>query len=347
MATVRENTIELGVAAGTVIDASNSAAGGSSFTYFNGSPVTTATSMHGSSAADCSGNGVAAAFGWQSLSLTTFGYRYYVRRKSTPGATTQILTGRNSSNYIIGNNITTANKLTLNKWGGGVMYTSTTTLAQDTWYRVEGHGTIATATTGITQWKLFLGDSTTALEDSTSITNADFQTTPLTEWRLGKHSTGGLVEVILDDMILTDTATFPGPYVGALDLQPARSVVSNPGTFAVYGGAADVTVAVTDGSDTTGAISPGSPSGAAITYDFGALTANRQVKLNVRHDSPPDTGNISRQYALLQGSTVIATRTVNPLPSTVTAYTFTTTSGETAAITDWTNLRVRITDTLV
>lgn len=347
MATIRTSTLNFGTI-GDTVSAGDGASAGNALDNINGTPLI-AAGFHDRGIDVSGSSGVNCFIGWAGFDAgLTFAVRYYIKITTAASALGQVFTVRNNSNYILGNNLTTANKLTVTQWGGSSKYNATTTLSLNVWYRVEMIGTIVGVGTGTVQFKLFTGDSTTVLEDSGAITAFDLQASNATGMRLGKHGSSGTMGVIVEDPIITNTASFIGPYSGAVDgpVGPS-SVVSNPGGFSIFGGAADLVTAVSDASDTTGAASPGAPSGAYIEYALPSLTPNRPVKISARHNSPTDTGNISRLYELRQGSTVIAPRTVNPLPTAVTLYEFTTSSGETAAITNWADLRVRVTDTLV
>ena len=346
MALLRTNTCETSAAVGDTVDGTNSATGGNAFTYLDGTPLYTATAMHGTRAVDCTASGSLAGFGWNGLTATlTFSYRAYIRRTSTPSTTFQIIIVRDASGVMHSVNLTTANKLAVTHNGGGsTKYTSTTTLTVDTWYRVEAQATVATTTTGNMTWGLYLGDSTSPLETQTW-TDLNLHTTGATNYRLGKVATTGSLGLIIDDPAFDNTTTAIGPYSSALDTQYPSSIVT-AGTWTLLGTAPDIITALQDGDDTTGSRSVDDPPGTGpTTYGFGPLTASKPVTVVARHCAPAGDGNISRTYELLQSTTVKATRTVNPLPTTPTEYSFTTTSGETATISDWTALRVRVTDT--
>lgn len=348
MTTIKSNSCETASAAGTVVDGTNSAAGGDAFTYFNGSPVYTATAMHGSKAIDCTASGVAAATGWDAFTGTlTFAYRWYLRRTATPSTAAQIMTCRNSTQVIHSVNIRTDNKLQITQGDGSVsIATCATTLTQDTWYRVEATMTVATTSTGSMTWNLYLGDSTTPTETLGPYTNLNFGSTTIQYWRIGKQATSGSIGLIFDDPNINNAATLIGPYSGALDTVRPSSVTS-AGTWTVGGSSSNLATATSDDDDTTYARSVDDPSAAAMTVAFPTLNSSSSITVTVRHRAPAGDGNISRQYELLQTATQKATRTVNPLPTDWADYSFTLTSGEAATVTDRTALRLRVTDTKV
>lgn len=345
MTTIKSNSCESAASVGAAVDGTNSAAGGDAFTYFNGSPVYTATAMHGSKAIDCTASAVAAATGWDSITGTlTFAYRYYIRRTATPSATAQIMVCRNSTQAIHTVNLRTDNKLQITQSDGSVSIAiSGITLTQDTWYRVEATMTVATTSTGQMTWKLFAGDSTTALETLGPYTNLNFGSTNIIHWRLGKQATSGSIGLIIDDLNINNAASFIGPYSGAQDTVRPSSVVTNADGWTLFGSSADIASATSDDDDTTGGRSPDDPTSDAITLGFPTLNSSSSITVTVRHWAPAGDGNISRTYDLLQTSTVKATRTVT-LPTDPTTYSFTLTSGEAATVTDRSVLRLKITD---
>lgn len=99
-----------------------------------------------------------------------------------------------------------------------------------------------------------------------------------------------------------------------------------------------------DELDTTYAQSPATPSSASLTVAFDPITTG-QVTVKTRNVASVSSPVITRTIDLMQGATVIATRTiiVTMIPQD---HSFTTTATETGNITDRTALRVRHTDTV-
>lgn len=116
------------------------------------------------------------------------------------------------------------------------------------------------------------------------------------------------------------------------------SQVSNAGSWVNVGGATSYGV-LADGSDSTYIETPSSPAGASIALGLDNL-ASGQVTVTARaRYSSGSSGSVT--VKLMQGATVIATWT-QALTSTMAAYSFTTTAPQTAAITDFSALRVAI-----
>jgi len=292
MTILRSNNFEAGVAAGTAIDSTVSATGGNAFTYFNGAPVYSATHSRGALGLDCSGNAVAAAVGWAGLGTKTFQFRSDFRIAAAPSTTIQTFTARNASNYIIGLNLNTARKLQVAHWAGAVLYTTTTTLAVDTWYRWELWGEVTTAGAGILHFALFLGDSTTPLE-TFDTTTADLQSTNITETRIGKHSTSGTLSLIIDNFAMGDTAAALGP---AANVPPTVSVGASQNVAAGATVSLTSTATDVDGTVASRAWSFDYPTTGAPTLT-GASSANASFTAGaagsyyvLRHTATDDTG---------------------------------------------------------
>lgn len=133
-------------------------------------------------------------------------------------------------------------------------------------------------------------------------------------------------------------------YVRDITARPA-DMVSNAGGFTNEGGAASHVAALADESDTTYIASPEPPSTSVVEFRMTPLSPGN-VSVRTRNKASAASPAISRNIQLRQGATVIAEATINPLPTAATDHEFTTTPEQTAAITDRTALRVRITDTL-
>lgn len=345
MAILRQNNLNFGTS-GDVINATNSASGGDAFNYISGSPTVIA-GMHGLGA-NVGGGAAAFAVGWQSLtSSMTFQYRFYFKRTVTASATTTFFQARSSTASAMAHTMRNDGKMTVIDNAGASQYVSVSALTTDTWYRVEGYGTIGTTTSnGAYTWNLYAGDSTTAIDTYTS-TTMNLSTAGVVAYRFGKDSSANTLGITVDDLMVGNSAAALGPYSNVLDLQYPTSMVTSDG-WTQLGAASPAIDGLFDSLDTTGYRSPSDPSSDLAYFTFGALTPNKPVKVSARHMASSSDGTISRLYELRQGaSTVIATRTVNPLPTVETDYTFTTTTPETANITDWNNLRIYITDNKV
>lgn len=221
----------------------------------------------------------------------------------------------------------------------------TVAITANTVYRLEvGIDAVA----GSAQWKLFTGDSTTVLDQAATTTAQLFGGFPIAKVRFGRVVGSGFIGTIqFDDIQLQDLATgLPGPISNAQSTVRPNGIVANPGVFTNQGGAASLEASLADELDTTFVQSPSNPAGASMTVSLPELSPGT-VTINVKHKADTVSPAISRVYALMQGATVINTRTVNPLPIATTAFSWSTSAGETTAITDRTQLRVRWTDTVV
>ena len=118
------------------------------------------------------------------------------------------------------------------------------------------------------------------------------------------------------------------------------STVSNTGWSAV--GAGTVHAALADSSDATYVETVENPAGSTFTVALGALGAG-EITVRTRNSATAATPAITREIAVMQGSTVVATRSI-ALTTTVTPHSFTLASEELALVTDRTALRVRVTD---
>lgn len=115
------------------------------------------------------------------------------------------------------------------------------------------------------------------------------------------------------------------------------SVKSNAGSWVAVG-AANQTAAVADSSDTSYIETAGNPSSASIEFNLLETLATGQVRIKVKAQRV-DAASGTLVTRLKQGSTVIATWT-ETLTSTLTEYTYVTTTSQAAAITDPSTLSV-------
>lgn len=350
MAITRQHSIEIASAAGTAINGTNSAISGqNTFTQVGGTISLSATAAHGTRGAVTAATAVVSYLGWTVPATLTFAYRYYFNITTAPSATTQVAwVSADGTNPIHTTNLRNDRKLTVTTSTAGTsFYTSTTTPALNTWYRVECEITVATATTGVIAWRLYLGDSTTPLETATAKTDANFGTDGITVARFGKAQAPNTMVLVIDDLATSNDTAPIGPVVAAAGTVFPASILSNPGGWTEFGGAGSIVAALGDSSDSSGVRSVDDPASATFTAVFPPLTPGTPVKVTVRHDSPAGDGNINMVYDLMDGTTVVATRTATALPTTTTEFTFTTTSTETAAITSWSALRLRASATKV
>jgi hypothetical protein len=274
-------------------------------------------------------------------------WRTYLRLSSLPSVRT--ILGRFRSSLatpatIMSMSISTANTIGFYNAVGTWIDEGVYALSANTTYRIEFAVDIAAATV---EWKLFLGDSTTVLETKLATAqNVGVET--IGKIRFGRVVGSAWIGTITwDDWNLKDLATgFPGPVSNAQATVRPSGVVSNPGAFTIGGGSVSLEAALADESDLTYIESGANPASGTVTVAFPELAAGT-VTVNVRHKADTVSPPISRVYSLMQGTTVINSRTVNPLPTVATAYSWSTSAGETSAITDRTQLRLRVVDTAV
>ncbi len=141
-----------------------------------------------------------------------------------------------------------------------------------------------------------------------------------------------------------------GAWVIGLELIPETTqqtiypsvTVSNTGWSAVNAGS--VNAALADSDDNSYVETGDNPNGSVFIVDFNDVLGVGDITVRTRGQANASSPTITREVALLQNSTVIASRTLT-LTTSWTTHTFTLTSGEVATVTDRTALRVRITDT--
>lgn len=117
-----------------------------------------------------------------------------------------------------------------------------------------------------------------------------------------------------------------------------ESQISNAGVWVPNGAASNV-AALADASDATSADTPSNPTSASLIVKLGSLTSGQ---VSITHRSRYQTGGSgSITVKLKQGATDIASWT-QALTTSYVDYVHTTTSGQTAAISDFTDLRVEL-----
>lgn len=216
-----QNTFEGGTNGATITTSNSGGASGTAWDFIEilaGATATyTTTASNGSRAASFTGNGAHAYLQWYITSTTKMSLRAYVRLPALPSAEFQAITPRSTTDYIGSVNFTTAGKIKLTSAAPGTptLFTATTALSVNTWYRVEVSWEVGTTTAnGKVQFKYFLGDGTTAIESFTS-TTANLGTSPIVDLRLGKINNTGNTPIMIDS-VTYDPATVAllGPHTG-------------------------------------------------------------------------------------------------------------------------------------
>ncbi len=243
---IRKNNFDF-AAQGTIVTVANSGSSSNDpFDIIGGTPAIIADGMH-STGINTTANAESSVVRWNLTTTTAFSSRYYFRLIEAPSATMQLHILRNSSTTITGNNLTATSKITLVKNGGGAVYTSTTTLATNTWYRVAIWGTVATASTGVLHFRLYEVDATTPLESYDSATT-DLGTVGVNNTLLGKPGSSGSVGLYVDDWAFADTAS-------EISIATSNSApVANAGTDQIVDPSTIVTLSGSSSYDSDGSI---------------------------------------------------------------------------------------------
>jgi hypothetical protein len=304
-----------------------------------------ASAMHGAMgcAMTTTASTVAMFMEYNVPSANRYTWRTYIRFSSLPGVRTILGRYRSSAATpatIISMSLSTINTIGFYNAAGTWIDEGTVALAANTIYRIEFAVDITAATV---EWKLFAGDSTTVL-DTKLASAVNVGVDPIGKIRFGRVVGSTWIGTIdWDDWNVQDLTTgFPGPLSSATTTVRPTSIVSNPGVFTSIGGASSLFAALADEADTTYIQSPANPSGTSITLGMPELSAGTPT-VTMRHAADVASPVIGVTYDLLQGTTVVSTRTIATLPTTITDYSWTATSGETAVVTDRTQLRVRVT----
>jgi len=357
--TVKKNGFDAGTLGGSVATDSGAGAGvdtfnsvsitaGGSLTYDN-----THTAHGTQSIKSIPASGGSTTLIWSGLSSTAMAAQMYIYLTALPTADMYLMRFTVAGVRKASMHINAAGKLRLSDSTGTTGLTGWTgggTAAQSTiplngWIRVSMFAQ-STATNATFIGAYYSADSTSAI-DSISVSTANGGGTAFDAVTFCKTDSSTYVTAHWYDCIQLDDAAsgLLGPWVDPAS-SPVRpiSLVSNAGTFTNDGGAADIPSALADELDTTMATSPVNPAAAVMEVKLGSLSAGGNVTVTARHKATAGSP-ITRTYSLVQGTTIIKSQSV-VLPTTATDWSMTTTSGETATITDRSDLRVRISDTV-
>lgn len=213
------------------------------------------------------------------------------------------------------------------------------TTVPNTWYRIEA---LIDVIAGTGKVRVYKGNALTLLaelnQESMNLGAAQIETADV----FGNRS----MTTDIDDVRLDDGSTsWLGP--ARPTLEPSSTVrpwdmVDNSGGYSAVGTSSFVT-AVADESDSTYVESINSPVNTPIIYALNPLTLG-PVTVRLRHNATSASPTITRTIRLMQGSTLIAQRATT-LPTTITDYSFTTTTSETNLL-EWprNNLYLEIRD---
>lgn len=220
-----------------------------------------------------------------------------------------------------------------------------TGLTPGTKYRLAVLVVVGTSTTGQVRSNLYLDNTTTPIGSQFVTTAFNAGTTAITAADIGIVNNAGAAHTMrFDDIRFNDGSTTEiGPVpVTTVTVTPI-SVTDNSGAFTNQGGAASIQAALSDASDATYIESPTAPANKGVTVKLAALAAGA-TKITVRARLQPAGGPATTQKVeLLQGTTVIAAGGVTTVTDTFADYVLALTTTQNNAITDRTNLHVRIT----
>lgn len=233
-------------------------------------------------------------------------------------------------------------KLTIYNTSGSAVASTTFTPTAGVKYRIEF---ACNAVTGKAELAVYLGDSTTPIETPLDpAAGQSFGAAQITRYRLGRLQGTAFIGVFNYDSlrVLPLVTGLVGPVSsGATTVRP--SGITNTDAWTNEGGAASLQAALADESNTTYVQSPANPTNDVFIMDYPVLADTLDIVVAVIHSTSASSPVITHVYDLLQGSTVISTRTVVGVPTTPTAYSWTTSAGETAGVTDRSQLKLRVT----
>lgn len=228
--TTKQNTCEA-YASGTISagTSGDNGAGDALDTAVNSSRIyVTAQKMHGTGCWYIEGaSGVAPITGFTLPAAAGLTTRFYFRLPALPSATCAIAQMRSGTDSARGSlRVKTDGKIEV-ETVAGVVHTTTAALSIDTWYRIEWRQIKgADSATGVVEFKLFAGDSTSPLATYSS-SSANTGTIDLATVRWGKitgiASTFG---TFIDSVIVENQGTtLLGPYAGASHVQHTTKLI--------------------------------------------------------------------------------------------------------------------------
>lgn len=232
--TLRANSAE-GGSNGTTVTTGNS--GGASGDAFNTVSIGTGGSATFTSASEAHGtlsyslgSATGATFvAWTGWNTATAACRFYFMFPTLPSAQMILVRLRNAGGVVLELDITAANKFQVRNQTPAIVFTGTTTLSANTWYRVE-FGATPNATTAAINVDYYVGDSLTPVETGYATTTGNTGTGNFTEIRFGPQSGGVTTTPDFDDLAFTDlTTTYIGPFFNVLPGAAAISATAGLG----------------------------------------------------------------------------------------------------------------------
>lgn len=236
------DSVSIGTAATLVFDTAQAVRGSLSYRHATGATSTTANAR------------------WTSTTLTGSPSQLWGRfycRFSDPLSDRSIARARSGTTQVIRLQITSSGTIQLRNSANSVVATSSTVLSADTWYRIEFNA--VPGTTATSEFKIFVGDSTTATETVNGSSDYSSATT-VDEFGIGNFANGADAPSMWYDDIEANSSGYPGPSL----------ITVTPSAIAATATIPAATVA-------TGAtVSPGAI-GATVTVPAAATAAGSTV----------------------------------------------------------------------
>lgn len=204
----------------------------------------------------------------------------------------------------------------------GVTYEiGTTAIPAGQWIRTGIRLVAGTsATTGQVRGAWALGDQTTLQADTGMVTGINTAATSggFSGFRAGKYGTVNYAGNVDIQRIIIRTgsdisANFkpytPAPVAPGTAVRPV-SIISNPGNITSFGSPVSLAVGLSDASTATGAINPDAAADEAFTFRWPPLQQGSAVSAGFPLSLDAGSTTQAVKLEVLQGATVVATRTV-------------------------------------
>lgn len=260
-------------------------------------------SMHGtkcmeSSQSDATSSG---GFGrYTGLSGTTMAVRYYFKFTTvSPGSAITFFRAFDNVARCLSVQLSAANKILVQVSSTDtLLYTSTATIAANTWYRLEIGFTLSSSANATVTAQLYSGDSTTPLDSGLSTTTATTTSTgtSIADVRFGRTGSTVTNVVRYDDVAYNlGTTTFIGPYLtpptASFTHSEAGATTYVDGSGSTAAGAATITGYDWDWGD-------GSTHGTGVTASHAYSSSSTYTVVLTVTDSNSQTGNTSQSVTV-------------------------------------------------
>jgi hypothetical protein len=313
--TLVSNSAEAGVAAGTAVDTTNSATGGTAFTTVVGAGITyTATSMHGSLGIQFAANASTSTYvDWVAVAGATnaTAARVYFFFAAIPSPSTQPLmyfrsSGGGTGLFILQLNTTGRLIVTSDAAAGATQGTATNALSINTWYRIEIQATNGVSTTGTFDCQVYLGDTTTPVTGAgLSLTALNLGTSTIGTIRIGRPAAIGAAYTSIYDDLAFQTGS-------AAAIGPVAALQDGAGTPSATGTATGDGTVIMVNSGTASATGTATGAGTIVTTGLGAGTATAVSSATATSTvivmSPGGSGSAAASVAPAEGSSYDPTK---------------------------------------